>query len=213
MKTCIIFGAGGHAKMVIELIRLIGNISIAGLIDNDINKHGTQVMGCTVIGSDADLTEIAKEVDYFVLGIGGIGNPKIRKIVYNIAKDHHLKPLTLVHPSAIVSSYATLGEGCQIMPNAIINVDAVLGDNVLINTGAVVEHESFVGAHTHIASKACLLGNVTVGEETLIGGNSTIRQGLTIGSLAVVGMGSVVTKNVPDACTVVGVPARKIKEN
>ncbi len=202
-------GAGGHAKVVIEILGLHSEYRLIGLLDANSALVGTKVLGVPVVGNDDALSGLAKSgVLHFFVGLGSIGDVRPRRRLYELACRHNMQPISAIHPQAILSPSTALGQGVTIMAGAIINAEAVVGANVIVNTGAIVEHDCILGDHVHLATGAKLTSTVQVGTGAHIGAGATIRQGVTIGEYAIVGAGAVVVKDVPPHTVVAGVPAR-----
>jgi sugar O-acyltransferase (sialic acid O-acetyltransferase NeuD family) len=205
------FGAGGHARVVLDVLTACTDRRVVGLLDNDSRLHGELCFGVRVLGADDLLASvIAQGVTDFFLGVGSVGSTERRQRLYTFGLSNGLVPVSTLHPSAIVSPRAVLGPGVTVLAGAVINACATLGANVLINTAAVVEHDCVVRDHVHVASGAVLLGGVRVDAGAHVGGGATVRQGVTIGAGAIVGAGAVVVADVPPGETVVGVPARPL---
>jgi sugar O-acyltransferase (sialic acid O-acetyltransferase NeuD family) len=202
----VVLGAGGHGKVVLELLLLDKTMDVAGLIDANPALRGTTVLGVPVLGGDDQIARSG--ATGFVVGIGNVGNPEPRRRVFDAALARGLSPVRLVHPSATISGFAEVGEGTVVMAGAIVNPGAVLGRNVIVNTGAIVDHDCRIGDHAHVAPGARLSGGVTVGRSALIGVGASVRQGIAIGEEAIVGAGAVVVGDVAARVTVVGTPAR-----
>jgi len=208
-KSVIGLGAGGHAKVVIEALRLSGGHEIVGLLDPKPELWNTDVLGVPVLGGDDLLAAMkAQGVDLAFIGLGGVGYTGPRRKLYQLATDQGFQIIPAIHPQAVLSPSAQLGEGPTVLAGAVINAEATLGDNVIINTGAIVEHDCVIGSHVHIATGAVLAASVTVGDGAHIGAGSTIRQGISIGEGAVVGAGAAVVKDVAPHTMVAGVPAK-----
>lgn len=202
-------GAGGHAKVVIEILRLEGEYQLVGLLDPKPDLRNELIACVPVMGGDEQLSKLKERgVEFFFVGLGSVSDMKPRRRLYEFALDQGLQPVAAIHPSAVVSASATLGMGPTIMATAVINASARLGDNVIINTGAIVEHDCVVGNHVHIATGARLSGGVIVGDETHIGAGAVVRHCMRIGTGSLVGAGAVVVEDVPDGQIVVGNPAR-----
>lgn len=206
-------GAGGHAKVVIEILRqMTPKIEVVGLLDIDTSLHGREVAGVLVLGDDRRLPGLFQdEIRHAFVGIGSVGNARPRHDAYQRLVDYGFEVVTARHPSAIVAASARIGQGATIMAGAIINAEALLGNNVIVNTGAIIEHDCQLEDHVHVATGAKLAGGVFVGESTHIGIGASVREGVRIGRGAVVGAGAVVVKDVPGEAVVVGVPARALR--
>lgn len=205
-------GAGGHAKVVVEILRLIGGYELVGLLDRKRELWGTEILGVQVLGDDTLLAKLYEQgVRHVFIGVGSIGNTRPRRMLYEIARKDGFEVVYAVHPQAVIACSAEIGQGCTIMASAVVNAAARLGDNVIINTGAIVEHDCVIGNHVHIATGARLASTVTVGEGSHIGIGATVRQCVRIGRDAIVGAGAVVVNDVPNDVVVVGVPARILR--
>lgn len=212
VRRCIILGGGGHAKVLIDAIQAGGRVEVIGILDHDSALKGKLILGVPVLGSDEIIRELTGDADSFIVGIGSIGDPSTRVALFEKALAAGLKPLTVVHPKAVVSPYAKVGEGCMLYAGCIINPDAIIGRNVIINTGAIIEHDCNIGDHVHVATGARLAGTVNVGMGAHIGAGAVIRQKGEVGEFAVVGAGAVVVKPVRPGETVVGNPARPLQK-
>ena len=202
-------GAGGHAKVVIEILRLAGGYEFAGLLDPNPQLHGTELSEVRVIGSDLMLPELLQRgIRCVFIGVGTVGDTGTRKRLYEDAQRLGFVFARAQHPQAIVSAAAEIGKGPTIMAGSVINAGARIGDNVIVNTGAIVEHDCLIGNHVHVATGACLAGGVLVGDGSHIGIGASIKQGVTIGAGAIVGAGAVVLTDVQSGTTVAGVPAK-----
>lgn len=212
MIKCVLMGAGGHARVLLDALHLMKEVQVYGILDANPARIGASVDGTPIIGTDALLPQMADaDVTHFVIGVGGVGNNQPRRQLYEQAVAAHLTPFTVIHPQTIIAVHAKIGTGCQILAGAIINPGAQLGEHVIVNTGAIVEHDCLIGNHVHVATGAKLAGQVTVGDNAHIGAGAVIRQGIQIGARAIVGAGAAVVKDVPDDVTVVGVPAKILK--
>ncbi len=206
-------GAGGHSKVIIEILRSYNEIDLVGLTDPDPLLHGREVLEVKVLGGDDQLPVLIQQgVTKFFVGVGSVGDANLRRRLFTLGKAHGLEPLIIIHPQAVVSPSAHIGEGTVVFAGAVINAETRIGENVIINTGAIVEHDCVIGDHAHIATGARLSGAVTVGDGAHIGAGATVRQGIKIGENAVVGMGAVVVKDVTDGVTVIGVPAKPLSK-
>lgn len=201
LKSVMLIGGGGHAKVIIDCIRSTGG-EVAGILDDGI-EVGTKILGVPVLGPVSDYINYP-EHEYIV----AIGNNSIR---YRIAEQLDVKWATAVHPSAIVSPCAKLGEGTVVMPRAVINAGAVVGRHCIINTGAIVEHDNQLADYVHISPAAALGGTVTVGEKTHIGIGASVRNNLQLCGGCLIGAGAVVVKDITEPGTYVGVPAGRIR--
>jgi len=202
------FGAGGHAKVVIEILRSMREYEIVGLLDARIDR-GANVLGVEVLGDDSLMAELKERgIEHAFIGIGTVGDAQPRRQLYEKVAGFGFQLVPAIHTAAVVSSTAQIGVGPTIMAGAIVNANAVIGDNVIVNTGAIVEHDCVIGDHTHIATGARLAGGVQVGPGSHIGIGAVVRQEIKIGEGAIVGAGAVVVRDVPDFETVIGVPAR-----
>lgn len=143
----------------------------------------------------------------FVLGVGD--NLIREKIAHRIASKDK-KIITLIHPTAAVSTKATFGYGNYIGKNVAVNAFAKIGNGCILNTGSIIEHECRIADFVHIAPGAVLAGNVMVGKGSFIGANAVIKQGVTIGENVVIGAGSVVLKDLENNLIVAGNPAKKL---
>lgn len=210
MDNIVLIGAGGHCKVIIDIIKSMGIYKIIGITDE--NKVQDELMnGINIIGSDDVLTEVyARGVTNAFVCVGALGNPALRATLYNKIKDIGFNIPCLVHKSAIVSDYANLGSGTCVMPGAIINSGAFISKNCIINSSAVIEHECNVGYNTHISPKACICGGTNIGSNCHIGAGSIIIQGITIGDNVTIGAGAVVIRDVLGGSIVAGVPAKLI---
>lgn len=211
MVPVVGLGAGGHAKVMIDILRLAGDFEILGLLDAELSLVGTCVNDVPVLGNDEMLPElIDRGVRHAFIAVASTGASPVRRRLFELARSSGFRLVSAVHPSAVVAPSAVLGEGVVIAAGAIVNACARLGLNVIVNTGAVVEHDCLLGDHVHVATAAALAGAVVVGDETHIGVGARIRQCCRIGSRVTVGAGAVVVRDIVDDVVVAGVPARVI---
>jgi len=212
MEEAIGIGAGGHAKVVVEILQLRREYAIAGLLDSDKKKIGLEICGVRVLGDDLLLTELyASGIRYAFISMGSLGYANRREALYEKTRSIGFTIIAAIHPLAVVSNSVRLGVGPTLMALSVLNPGSQIGDNVIVNTGAIVDHDCIIGNHVHIASGACLSGGVIVGNGAHIGARAVVRQGISIGHNSVVGAGAVVVKDVPDNVTVIGVPAQIYK--
>ena len=202
------FGAGGHATVVIEILRSMREYEIVGLLDTRVERD-TSVLGVEVLGDDSMMSELkGRGIEHAFIGVGTVGDAQPRRRLYEKVVSFGFQIVPAIHANAVVSVSAQIGIGPTIMAGAIINANAVIGDNVIVNTGAIVEHDCVIGDHTHIATGARMAGGVQVGPGSHVGIGAVIRQEIKIGEGAIVGAGAVVVRDVPAGKTVMGVPAR-----
>jgi sugar O-acyltransferase (sialic acid O-acetyltransferase NeuD family) len=209
MTPVVGFGAGGHAKVVIEILRCTREYEIVGLLETRQELWGKKVLGVEVLGDDSLMSELkSRGIERAFIGVGTVGDSRPRRQLYEKVSGFGFELVPAIHPAAVISASAKIGVGPTIMAGAIVNAGAVIGDNVIVNTGAIVEHDCLIGDHAHIATGARLAGGVEVGPGSHIGLGAMIRQEIRIGKDAIVGAGAVVIQDVPDRTTVFGVPAR-----
>ena len=204
-------GAGGHAKVIIDILSYSPRVQVVGLVELATRLFGETIEGSLILGNDALLPQLfAEGVGSAFIGIGGVGDNVPRAEAYDRILKLGFDPITAIHPRAVVASSAKLGRGVCIMAGAVVNPAVVIGDNVILNSHCTVEHDCVIGDHVHIAPGANLSGAVQVGRLSHIGTGASIRQGARIGERVVVGVGAVVVSDVPDGVVVVGVPARPL---
>jgi sugar O-acyltransferase (sialic acid O-acetyltransferase NeuD family) len=210
MQKLLIYGAGGHAKVIVDIVHACGDFEIAGLIDDNPNKVGEKLLGEEVIGTFSDLVRLCSEDMGIILGIG---ENRARFHVWERLQKAAVKCkyVTAIHPSAMVGEEVTLGEGTVVMAGTVINPGSRVGRHCIVNTASSIDHDCRIGDFVHIAPGAVLCGGVHVGDLSLVGVGATVLPGINIGREAVVGAGAVVTSDVPDSACVVGVPARPIQ--
>ena len=196
-KEMYLYGAGGHAKVILDILEAQG-YGVAGVVDD--NPALTEFMGKPVLHG-------MKEVSPVIISIGINGTR--RKVV------EKLNPTTVygtaIHPSAIVSPHATIEEGTVVMQGAIVQTGTQIGKHCIINTGASVDHDCMLENFVHISPHATLCGDVKVGEGSWIGAGAVIIQGIRIGKNCVIGAGSVVCKDVPDGVKAYGNPCKIVE--
>jgi sugar O-acyltransferase (sialic acid O-acetyltransferase NeuD family) len=201
-------GAGGHCKVVMEIIRRTGSWQIAGLLDSDASRIGESVSGIPILGGDDLASALFNQgIHGAFIGIGSIGSVQPRRNAFAFLSNLGFELPVLIHPSASVGFDTSIGSGTCIMPGAIINPGASIGECAIINSGSIIEHDCHISSFAHISPGAVLGGSVFVGEASHVGIGAVIRQGIRIGKNAVIGAGAVVVKDVPDDTTVTGVPA------
>ncbi len=195
----LLYGASGHAKVVISCLRMNG-MEVLAIFDDDISKK--ELWGIPVVGSyNADFEPNQPLI--ISIGFNDI-RQKIASIVqHDIAQ--------IIHSSAEIDDSVRIGKGSVIFQSATIQADAVIGQHCIINTSASVDHDCQIADFVHIAPNATLCGNVRVGMGTLIGAGSIVAPNLTIGQGCLIAAGSVITRSIPDFAVVRGNPGRVIK--
>jgi sugar O-acyltransferase (sialic acid O-acetyltransferase NeuD family) len=207
-RRLLVYGAGGHGKVVADVGRSIG-FACAGFLDDDPAKDGTSFFGARVM----TWARFQREAWVDAMVALGIGDNAARERCFDRIRAAGHSVATLVHESAIVAPSAQLGPGTVVMALAAVNPDAVVGEGAILNTGSVVEHDCRLGRFVHLSPNAALGGRVSIGDRTHLGLGAVALPGLRIGSDIRVGAGAVVIRDVADGLTLAGVPARPIPGN
>lgn len=193
-----LYGASGHAKVVMDIVRL-AFYDVPCLIDD--NPQVYELAGLPVVHSAVGLSPI----------IVTIGDCQIRrKIVESLGNREYL---TVVHPNAVKAESVSVGYGTVVMAGAIMNPYVSVGNHCIINTGASLDHDVKVGDFVHIAPHCTICGESEIGDGTWVGAGSTVIQGLHIGKNCFIGAGSVVVKDIPDNSLCYGNPARVVRKH
>ena len=196
MIKIVIFGAGGHAHVIADIIKAEGN-QVVAFLDDDCGQPD-----CT--GPISDYKKYSNSE--FVIGIG---NADIRERISKL----NLKWHTPIHPTAVISDSAIIGEGTVVMANAVISTRAIIGKHCIINTGSIVEHDNKIEDYSHISVGANLGGTVFIGKKCWIGIGSTIKNNCSICSNVIIGAGAVVVKSIFNEGVYFGVPAKLHQED
>lgn len=194
----IIYGGGGHGKILIDLLRALETYPIAGIVDDGM-AVGTEIMDVPVLGGSDILPRLLEQgVHLAANAVGGIGNIDTRIKVFEHLVSTGFTCPSLVHPAAYVESSATLAEGAQVMPFAYVGSEAQVGYGVIINTGVIVSHDCKLGDYVNLSPGAILAGEVNVGSAVLVGMGVTVNLRVRIGDRARIGNGATVKQDVPE---------------
>ena len=193
----IIFGGGGHGKILIDLIRAAGAYRIVGIIDDGL-PEGSEVLDVPVLGGAKDLAEWRdRGIALAANGVAGIGNVSVRLKIFDILNKAGFAFPTLIHPSAIVEPSAVIEAGAQILGLAYVGGAARVGFGSVLNVGAIVSHDSVLGRVVNLSPGATLAGNVRVEDHAQIGMRATVNVAVTVGAGALLGNGCTVKADVP----------------
>ena len=203
----LVLGAGGHAKVVADILISQG-VEVVGFLDDNPDLWGSHLLNLPVLGPTRGYQEFS--TDALILGIGS--NQSRKAIVDRLGPPARSLWISAVHPRSTISRSARIGVGSAVMAGAVINPDASIGDHCVINTGATVDHDCSLADYVHVAPGSHLAGGVRIGEGTLLGIGANVKPYQTLGNWSTIGAGALVIGDVPDNATVVGVPAKVIKQ-
>jgi UDP-perosamine 4-acetyltransferase len=206
-KPIIIIGAGGHAKVLIDALKLL-TAPILGISEQDSATVNSELLGVAVICKNGELKKYPPEGVTLVNGLGGVKDTSSRREVFERLKMLGYVFSQVIHPSAVISANAVLGEGVQVMAGAIIQAGVRVAENTIINTKTSVDHDCQIGSHVHLAPGVTVCGNVKIGDSVHVGSGATIIQEIIVGPHCLIGAGTLVRSNVPAGATVIGVPGR-----
>lgn len=209
VKKIVVIGGGGHAKVVISLLKKLNEYIIVGYTDP--NDYGA-VLSVPYLGSDSVLAGIRKKekVILAALGIGQLTDATLR-----LNKSAELELLgfefpSIISPNAVINEDVTIGKGTVVMDGVVINSGSRIGEFDIINTRSSIDHDCIIGDYVHIAPGVTLSGAVKVGSFSLLGTGAVAIQSVEIGDRCSIGAGAVVIHSCPEPGTYVGIPAQKI---
>lgn len=198
MSMVQIYGASGHASVVIEAILSQGSSEFYIIDDNPEIK--------SLLNFKVYQTHKAKPIQTIL----AIGNNYTRQ---KLSMSLNLNYTKAIHSTALVSRFSNVDLGSVVLGYAVVNPNSEIGKHCIINTSAVVEHDCIINDYAHISPNATLCGGVSVGQLSQVGAGAIVNPGISIGQNSIVGAGAVVTKDIPDNVLAVGSPARIVKSN
>jgi sugar O-acyltransferase (sialic acid O-acetyltransferase NeuD family) len=206
----VVVGGGGHAKVVISILRKLKSYHILGYTDQ---KDNGAVAGVPYLGSDRELAAMAADPKRLnaVLALGQVGLGNSRHELWTRLQSHTLSFPLIVSPDAIVNEGVSGGEGAVVMDGAVINIGATIGRGAIVNTNSTIEHDVTLADWVHVAPGATISGDVTVGRFSMIGAGATVIEGTKIAPGCMVGAGATVVHDLTEPGVYVGSPARRIK--
>ena len=204
MKKLIIIGAGGHGRVIADIAQKTGAYEAISFLDDGTAQES---MGLPVIGKVADMEKCVNEADFFV----AIGNSKVRGEIIEKLLSMGANVPVLIHPSAVIGSCVEIGAGTSVMAGAVINPCTKMGKGVILNTCSSVDHDCVIGDYCHIAVGVHVAGTVNLGERVWLGAGVTVKNNVDICSDCIIGAGAVVVKDIIEAGTYIGVPAKKME--
>jgi sugar O-acyltransferase (sialic acid O-acetyltransferase NeuD family) len=213
MKSILIFGAGGHAKVIVDIIEKQGKYNIAGFVDNYCSKN-TVIMGYTVIGDDSSLKDIVSSYE-ICGGVIGIGDNSIRSRVRDqiIKAIPNFEFINCIHPKSILGKDVTLGDGNVVMAGAIINSSTKINNHCILNTNSSIDHDGLMSDFSSMAPNSTAGGSVIIGDYSAIGIGANIFDSIKIGCNCIVGGGSLVCNDTKDDSIYYGSPSKFIREH
>ncbi len=209
-KRVLIIGAGGHGRVVLDILLQTRQHEVVGFLDNNPNIHGRRIDGIPVLGAIDDLEAHADQHDCASVIIA-IGDNGVRQGLARQVDAVGLDLSNAIHPSATLAHNTTLGRNVVIAAGVVVCAHCQIGDSVILNTGCIVDYQTMIGEGTHICPGVRVGGRVKVESGTFIGIGATIIPEITLGCESIIGAGAVVIEDVPSLATVVGVPAQPIK--
>ena len=212
MKNILIYGASGHAKMVIDIIKKNKSHNIMGFIDC-YKPLGSQISGYKIVGRLEHLKQLSQDlnIDGIIIAIGD--NYTRQKIANNVSKElPSIKFVSVIHPTATLAEDITINEGSVIMAKAVVNSAAKVGKHCIINTASTLGHDSVMEDFSSLASGVTIAGNVKIGRCSSICLSAIVIQNIVIGKNTIVGAGSLVLKSIGDLKTAFGRPIHTIKD-
>lgn len=208
----LIIGAKGFAKEVLEVIHQLNQLENLVFYDDVNDDAPYKLYGqFPVLRTTQEATVYFKTIDnQFTIGIG---NPVLRKKLYDKFKDLGGEFTSTISPLATIGCYGNqIESGCNIMTGTVITSDITIKKGILINLNCTIGHDSMLGEFVELSPGVHISGNCKIGDYSILGTNASMLPKLTIGKNVIIGAGSVVTKNLPDNCVAVGIPAKIIKE-
>ena len=203
----LIIGASGHGRVVADIAQKMNSWKQIAFLDDDENIEYS--MGIPIIGKTQESHKFILDYDIFV----AIGNNQIREKIHNYLKEVRANIPILIHPNATVGDQVKLGDGTVVMAGAVINCCSKIGEGCIVNTGATLDHDNVIEDYVHISPGAHLAGTVRVGKSSWLGIGSMVSNNINITSNCVIGAGAAVIRDISEAGTYIGVPAKKVKDN
>jgi sugar O-acyltransferase (sialic acid O-acetyltransferase NeuD family) len=203
--TLVVFGAGGHGKVVADAALCAGLGPVAGFVAEG-PAPDVGPLGLRFLGGPAWLEREALERRCAV--VLGVGDNAARERIADECIARGIALVTVVHPSAVVAVSALLEAGCVVLARAVVNPDASVGAGAIVNSGAIVEHDVRVGAFAHLSPGVSTGGRARIGERAHVGVGAVVLPGIAVGSDTIVGAGAVVTRDLAEGVVAWGVPAR-----
>lgn len=210
MKPIVIFGAGGHAKVVIDIIEKSGEYQIVGLIDQR-KTAGTLLYGYEILGDHSVLAQLKGSLFGGIVAVGdNWTRSRMVSSIYSV--DEKFTFVTAIHPSAEIAKGTMIGEGTVVMAGVVVGSDTRIGKHCILNTWASVDHDCSMGDYSSLAPRATTGGNVRVGSFSAISLGANVVHSINIGEHTVIGAGATVLSAIDPYVVAYGVPAKVIKK-
>jgi sugar O-acyltransferase (sialic acid O-acetyltransferase NeuD family) len=194
-KPIIILGAGGHAKVIAEVLRL-SNVKIHGFVTPDL-EAGTEFFGATILGDDAVIFNYSADEIQLANGVGALPGQFLRWALASAMRKKGYRFTTIVHQSTVVATDVVLEEGVQLMAGVVIQPGTTVGRDTIINTGTIIDHDCCIAENCHLAPGVVSSGGVEIGKNVHVGTGVKIIQGVNIGEASMIAAGSTIYKDVP----------------
>lgn len=199
----LIIGAGGHGRVVFDIAKSLCKYLEIAFLDDDFKKNCNDYR---VVGKIDDYPKFINNCDFIVaLGDGGV-----RKKISEMLVSSGANLVSLIHPQSVIGSNVTIEDGCAVMAGVVVNCGTIVKKGSILNTSSSVDHDCSIGEYCHISVGSHICGTVSIGDMTWIGAGATISNNINICTKCMIGAGTVVIKDIIEAGTYVGVPARKI---
>lgn len=209
-RPVLVVGAGGHAKVVVDVLRSAG-WQVQAVFDDDASRHGAAFHGAVIVGGIAAIPDYAVQhgVTHFIVALGANA---LRLQIAARLEAAGLQAISAVHASVVLGRGVEIGVGTVLMPGVCINADTRIGRHVIINTRATVDHDCHIADGVHLGPGSVLCGGVSIGRAVLVGAGASLIPGMSVGEGACVGAGAAVVTAVAAGFTVAGVPARILEK-